>query len=250
MEDIQTKTFSAKNGVWLFVGLLLASICAGLIVGLAVGIYIGFTQQVLPPHQITFALFPYVTLLSGGFQIFLLKRVVYKYSDSLIDGKDGHPIGFRKVENKTIIFSILGGFLLAISALLLFYFFREDEKSPIQSLLLNATLPQLILWAFWATALAPVLEEVIFRGVLFAAFAKSWGTLRSAIIVSLLFISIHVWQVGFHWQPILCITVLSVILITLRIKTQSIWPSVALHFGYNFFLIDISMPFQWWLSRL
>lgn len=72
--------------------------------------------------------------------------------------------------------------------------------------------------------LAPFVEEVLFRGFLFTAFRRTFGFWVGAAIVSLLFAVAHGQaNVGID------VFVLSMFLCYLREKTDSLWPSVALH---------------------
>ncbi len=72
--------------------------------------------------------------------------------------------------------------------------------------------------------LAPFVEEVLFRGFLFRAFRRTFGFWIGAIGVSLLFAVAHGQaNVGVD------VFVLSMFLCYLREKTDSLWPSIALH---------------------
>jgi len=72
--------------------------------------------------------------------------------------------------------------------------------------------------------LAPFVEETLFRGFLFKAFRRTFGFWTGAIAVSLLFAVAHGQaNVGID------VFVLSIFLCYLREKTDSLWPSIALH---------------------
>jgi membrane protease YdiL (CAAX protease family) len=72
--------------------------------------------------------------------------------------------------------------------------------------------------------LAPFVEELLFRGFLFTAFRRTFGFWTGAAAVSLLFAVAHGQaNVGVD------VFVLSMFLCYLREKTDSLWPSIALH---------------------
>jgi membrane protease YdiL (CAAX protease family) len=72
--------------------------------------------------------------------------------------------------------------------------------------------------------LAPFVEETLFRGFLFKAFRRTFGFWGGAVGVSLLFAVAHGQaNVGID------VFVLSMFLCYLREKTNSLWPSIALH---------------------
>lgn len=76
--------------------------------------------------------------------------------------------------------------------------------------------------------MAPVAEELIFRGYLFGKLRPLIGTLAGVILTSALFGLVHgQWNVGID------VAVLSIFLCLLRIKTDSIWAGIFLHMTKN-----------------
>lgn len=77
--------------------------------------------------------------------------------------------------------------------------------------------------------IAPIAEEVLFRGYLLGklrAYIPTWG---AVLIVSLLFAAVHgAWNVGID------VFALSIVLCLLRIFTKNLWPSIILHMMKNF----------------
>ena len=86
-----------------------------------------------------------------------------------------------------------------------------------------------LLLAFLALVVAaPIIEEVIFRGFLFARLKKHLGIIFSVIGTSLVFAVLHMQlNVGVD------VFALSIILCLLRIVTGSIWAGVILHMTKN-----------------
>jgi membrane protease YdiL (CAAX protease family) len=82
------------------------------------------------------------------------------------------------------------------------------------------TTPLGTLWLVTVIA-APVLEEVLFRGVLLHRFAARWGVRRAAVASSLL------WGV-MHANPV-AITVFGLLLSALYVRTGSLWLPIAAH---------------------
>lgn len=83
---------------------------------------------------------------------------------------------------------------------------------------------ELLLTFMALVLLAPFVEETLFRGFLFKAFRRTFGFWVGAIVVSLLFAVAHGQaNVGVD------VFVLSMFLCYLREKTDSLWPSIALH---------------------
>ena len=82
--------------------------------------------------------------------------------------------------------------------------------------------------AFWAGAVlvAPVAEELIFRGYLLNLWAARWGMWPAVIISSLVF--------GlFHWERAVFAAPIGLILALVYLKYDSLWPGIFLHGAYN-----------------
>ncbi|MBA2735432.1 MAG: CPBP family intramembrane metalloprotease, partial [Pyrinomonadaceae bacterium] len=84
-----------------------------------------------------------------------------------------------------------------------------------------------------ATLTAPIVEEVIYRGVLFSAFQRSFGVLIAVILVTFLFGIIHVPQNINDYAAISIIFLLSLILTLIRVKTKNLLPCIVLHTIFN-----------------
>lgn len=87
--------------------------------------------------------------------------------------------------------------------------------------------------AFMATFTAPLVEEVIYRGILYSAFRKSFGVVLAVTITTGLFAAVHVPQYYPDAATIITICVLSLVLTLLREKTGNILPCIVLHTIFN-----------------
>ncbi len=80
---------------------------------------------------------------------------------------------------------------------------------------------------------APLVEEVVYRGVIFGGLQRSLGGRAAVVLVSLLFLAVHVPQYWGGWAGLTMLALLSVTLTVLRAATGSILPSVVLHYAFN-----------------
>ncbi len=96
------------------------------------------------------------------------------------------------------------------------------------------------LWTFLGLVAAPPVEELVFRGALFAGFAWSWGVPAAAVVTSVLFIGLHYAEFQAYWPPAFGLTALALATLAVRIRTGSVWDAVAVHFGYNATLIAVA----------
>lgn len=87
--------------------------------------------------------------------------------------------------------------------------------------------------AFVATFTAPVVEEVIYRGVLYSAFQRRIGVPAAFVLVTFLFSIIHWPQYWPSYSTILLLTLLSLTLTTIRVATNNLLPCIILHTIFN-----------------
>ena len=89
--------------------------------------------------------------------------------------------------------------------------------------------------AIMAVVTAPLVEEVVYRGVLYSAFQRSVGTVGSVALVTFLFALVHVPQYYPSVSTILLLTLLSLILTLVRVYTGNLLPCIILHLIFNAF---------------
>ena len=96
------------------------------------------------------------------------------------------------------------------------------------------------LMAAFGMTLAPLLEELFFRGLLYPllrrAFGLDHGRGRDRHAA---FAAIHGAQLGYAWAPILSIFVVGVVFTVARARTNSVAASFLMHCGYNFSLFTL-----------
>ena len=106
--------------------------------------------------------------------------------------------------------------------------------------------------------LAPLFEEIAFRGFLFPAFAiaydwlslpripaarEQWNSTNtlsraalvfSAVLTSIIFAWVHGKQTDFTWPVLLLLFCVSLVLTAVRIRLRSVLASTLVHASYNF----------------
>jgi hypothetical protein len=110
-------------------------------------------------------------------------------------------------------------------------YFPEQENDLIR--VLKSSRTATILIALIATFSAPIVEEVVYRGVLYSAFQKALGRFTAIILVTFLFALVHVPQYLPSYSTIALITLLSLMLTLVRAWTKNLLPCIALHFVFN-----------------
>ncbi len=112
--------------------------------------------------------------------------------------------------------------------------------------------------ALFGTLLAPLFEEITFRGFLLPAFATAYDWIAlprteaardlwnsnnkisrpawafSAVLTSILFAAVHGQQVAFAWPVLLLLFTVALILAAVRLRLRSVLASTLIHASYNF----------------
>ena len=110
-------------------------------------------------------------------------------------------------------------------------FFPEQENDMIR--MLRSSNMAIYLVAFLATVTAPIVEELVYRGILYSAFQRTFGVAASFILVTLLFALVHVPQYYPSFSTIFLILLLSMILTGMRIYSKNLLPCIILHTLFN-----------------
>jgi len=107
--------------------------------------------------------------------------------------------------------------------------------------LINSSYKARLATAVLAVATGPLVEELLYRGVLYAAFQRVLGVFGAVILVSGLFAGVHVFQYYNNLGVIAVISILSVALTVVRAYTGKLLPSFVMHLVFNgiqsFFLV-------------
>jgi CAAX protease family protein len=86
-----------------------------------------------------------------------------------------------------------------------------------------------------ATFTAPLVEETVYRGLLFSALRRHLGLIATVLIVTVMFTGVHVLQYWGAWVSVAGLTLLSLALTIIRARTKSILPCVLIHTLNNAF---------------
>ena len=248
--------------VWLF--LLLAPICLVLLRGLDRSVFRSQTRAQEPPlwrgaHIVALILFwlaasIFVSALVGVLapdlaeseQAFLVLGGVLATVLVLVGSyvqSSGQPLatlGFTRTHGLNILvlplFYILSfivwqtmclgwGILLEVFGV---HLEEQDVLQHFRAAVEEGDKRQLLLFGLTATVLAPVTEEIIFRGVFFGGLAARWGFLPAALGSSLVFAGVH-----FSLSALFPLFLVGLILCYLYRRTGSIYPPMVYHAVFN-----------------
>ncbi len=124
-------------------------------------------------------------------------------------------------------------------AITMTYIYGDSENDLDK--ILKSSRYAVFLVAILATFSAPLVEEVVYRGVLYSALQRTTNIPIAVIMVTFVFAVVHFFQYWGDQATIITITFLSLLLTLIRVKTNSLLPCIFFHFVINgiqsFFLI-------------
>lgn len=137
---------------------------------------------------------------------------------------------------KTVWYSFLALLLIIlINFVYVFLMTRIFKITPpaskIEELVSNKNVSSIMLLVV-VSVIAPICEEIFFRGFLFQGFKKSWGVLAGILVSSFLFAAAHLDL--YNFIPLMAI---GWILSYIFHKTKSLFPVIFLHASYNLLMI-------------
>ncbi len=141
---------------------------------------------------------------------------------------------------KTLWYSLI--LLIAIFVISFLYVFImsslfgiDAPASKMETLIKNRSISNIILLIVVAF-IGPIIEEIFFRGFIYSAFKKNWGTNAALFLSSLLFAIVHL-----DLFSLLPLMIIGWLLAYLFEKTKSLFPAIFLHAAYNLILILIML---------
>lgn len=91
--------------------------------------------------------------------------------------------------------------------------------------------------AIVTVTVGPMIEELMFRGVLFSALLRRMSTAMSIAVCAVLFGAVHLAGLDFQWYALPNLILLAAVLCWLRLKSGSLWPSILAHGVFNLFAL-------------
>lgn len=89
------------------------------------------------------------------------------------------------------------------------------------------------LLALVVVCVAPLIEELVFRGVLLSGLARRMPVGLAILASALVFGAVHLPDFSFAWYPVPALALLGLAAGWLRVSSRSLWPAIALHATNN-----------------
>lgn len=180
------------------------------------GVLFVSVAAVLPAHLLT--LFVTQNIVTEGKRYSFWKAIGFEWPENV------HPL------TVTLVCILLAIILLAIAYVVTSLY--GGSKTQLD-LLIESSMYTRVATAIVALATAPLVEEVIYRGVLYPAVEKAAGMWIAIVTVSLLFAGVHVLQYKENVAVIIMISLLSIVLTVSRAVTGKMLPAFIIHLVFN-----------------
>lgn len=132
----------------------------------------------------------------------------------------------------SVVLCAAGGIALAFCVALIAGLIHTPQVStPID--LFSSSRIALVLFAVFAVVIAPITEELFFRGFLQPLFSRTFGVVAGIVITALLFGALHAPEYSWAWQYACAIAFAGAVFGWVRYRTNSTIPSTIMHGCYN-----------------
>ncbi len=227
------------QGLWAVLGMAAVMLAASLLINSVLGLEDAVLIVRHAPRRVDFAGGVYLmTNFLAAETAAALFTVSYLHRFSPAQRQDGSATGIAWRPAPARAYAVAALLAAAIVTLVVaMYHLIPPNMAKLQDLpmakLFSASGPALLPPVIIAIFFAPVLEEIIFRGIAFAGLAARFGTVWAAIISVALFMIVHAPQKIYYPPGFLDVGLVAVAAVLLRLKYHSIRPGILLHILYN-----------------
>ena len=211
------------------------------IVALFLGVFavLFVTRFLIYPHSSLSDLSRFPLVMVAGQALAYLLVLAYMY---ILVTRERHRPDFRAAIHWNSpsfpALYVLVGFVLSVALQILASRMPIPKNLPIDTLF--RTPAEAWVLTIFGITLAPLMEELFFRGFLYPVLARRWGAFWSILVTALLFALIHSPQYGYSWAAVLIVCLVGVVLTTVRAVTKSVASSFLAHVGYNATLMALA----------
>ncbi|UCD25061.1 MAG: CPBP family intramembrane metalloprotease [Gemmatimonadota bacterium] len=146
------------------------------------------------------------------------------------------------LQNVTVYLAV--GLLLGLVYIVVGLWLVPPDDSTSSGLVTTAAMESAavrLVWGVGGVALAPFVEEYLFRGVLLGTVMQQRGVVAAIVLTTIPFVLLHLPETGSYWPALLGITSMAVVAAVARLRTGTLAAAIATHLGYNLMLVMVAM---------
>jgi membrane protease YdiL (CAAX protease family) len=132
---------------------------------------------------------------------------------------------------------IAAGIMLAVGVQFMSMLLPVPRALPIDRYFQNSQAAWMM--SIFGITMAPLFEELFFRGFLYPVLARRVGIMTGAALTALGFAFLHASQLGGAWAPLLMLFIVGLTLTIVRIVKNAVAPTFLMHVGYNLTLFTL-----------
>jgi membrane protease YdiL (CAAX protease family) len=239
-------SFGLAQGVWGMAGTLLLMLC-GAILPYMVAVYLMLIRilQHRPAHlpdRHDIGLLVTSLLASELLAALWLLWYVRRQGPRVMEDGSASGIAWRAASPRAYAMAALGALAVLGLAAVEFVLVPPDlsRVSDIELAQLFQGPPVVaFLAAIVVIFIAPVIEEVLFRGIAFAGIAARLGPGWAVAITTLIFTALHAPEKIYYLPGFADVAAVALLSCALRLRYRSIRPGIAMHFLYNFGMLVV-----------
>ncbi len=144
-------------------------------------------------------------------------------------------LNWRNPSGRQATLYFVGGVSLALAVSFAPTVLPDKETFPLEKMFSTTGAAYSV--AAFSVLVAPFVEELVFRGVIFAIFERQVGLRFAMLTTALLFAALHIPEYWGAWNHVLLISFVGIALSLARGLTGSLAPSVIVHTAYNLSLM-------------
>jgi membrane protease YdiL (CAAX protease family) len=176
-------------------------------------------------------------VLSAVYSSVLIVCLIYRASKSFSNSGFLDNVGLRKGERpwiQVVALSVILGLFFSIFSSYLTTMRQVQPQTPLNDVLDTTRSMNLVLiFLFLAIGIAPLLEEIVFRGYFFRVIKEWLGGKWAIYIIAATFAILHVGQYWGDWVAIAIVALLGLTLTVLRAWSGTTIAGVITHYVYN-----------------
>ncbi len=236
-QQVPPRPFGAAQAWIIFFSYVGVQIALGFVIGFVVATAYGMRHHgkfasLAEAMRVPIALGALLGVIAGGLAAYALarraaRRDLYQPSLALFGWSGSTP--------RALLTAALGGLALGAVYMALAARFPPPEGAKLGLIARTITGGgwPLYAWAVFALAVAPPVEEFVFRGVMWTGLRRSWGPVAAAFAITFAFLLLHVTEAGGYPLALAAIGTLGLAALAARVLSGSLLPPVLLHSGYN-----------------
>lgn len=197
--------------------------------GLVIGLWVAVAHPKQKPEEV--AGMPVISVLAQAFTSAVIFAAMYGMVARRYRSPFWDAVRWKWPAGSLAFLCATGGVAMALMVDFASALAPVPKSLPIYKLF--GTTAAAYAMAGYGVLIAPVIEELFFRGFLFPVLARRGGVPAAVLLTSLAFMLIHVSQLAGAWLPLLILFFVGMAFTLARVWTGSVAVPYLMHVGYN-----------------